>query len=334
MKALKIIGIILLSIIVLIAIAVAVLPSKAHVERSVVINAKPSLVYSQLSSMKKFNKWSPWTGIDPETVYNFEGPESGVGSKMSWQSDHQDVGSGSQSIVEAVPDKLIKSELAFDGFDNTAQATFTLNPEGEQTNVTWSFDSDFSGLMKLFGVMMDGQLGPYYEKGLAQLKEVVESLPQYSIQITQEETEPIYYIGIKSEVSLDDPNAIKEMMGQSFGELMGYVAAAGKQPAGMPICVYHDMGSDMIVMEPAIPTAESMEVKHDKIEAQQINASKVVKGIHLGDYEKLGASHDEITAYMQANNLTLNGNPWEQYVNDPSTVDTTKWETHIYYPVN
>ena len=129
MKALKIIGIILLVFVVLIAIAIAVLPSKAHVERSIVINSKPSLVYSQLNSMKKFNRWSPWAQIDPKTEYEYEGPNAGVGSKMNWKSDHKDVGSGSQWIVDSIPDQLVKSKILFGEFEDTSEATFTLSPE-------------------------------------------------------------------------------------------------------------------------------------------------------------------------------------------------------------
>lgn len=334
MKALKIIGIILLLIVVVIAIAIAVLPSKAHVERSIVINSAPSSVYSQLSSMKKFNKWSPWYGIDPETEYAYEGPETGVGSKMSWKSDHEDVRTGSQWIEEATPNQLIKTKLLFADFEDPAEVSFILSPEGENTQVNWTFDSNFSGIFKLIVPMMKTQIGSSFEQGLANLKDVVESMPQYTIEITEEETEPIYYIGIKSEVAPNDLVALQQQMATAYGQLMGYVASSGKSSAGMPICVYHDLDGDMMVMEPAIPMTEAVDVKHDRIEAHEIAASKVVKGVHLGDYRNLGTSHEEMRSYMQANNLSLNGSPWEQYVNDPTTVDTARWETHIYYPVN
>ena len=334
MKALKIIGIILLLFVVLIAIAVAVLPSKAHVERSIVINSKPSVVYSQLNGMKKINQWSPWAEIDPETEYVFEGPDAGVGSKMNWKSDHKDVGTGSQWIVEAIPDQLVKSKILFGDFEEASEATLTLSPQGENTEVTWAFDANFSGIWKIFTVMVDGQLGPYFENGLAKLNDIVKTMPQYSIEITEEEITPIFYIGIKSEVAPNDITAIQQQMAQAYGELMSYVSASGKSAAGMPICVYHDLDGDMMVMEPAIPMSEAVAVSHDKIEAHEIGASKVVKGIHFGDYRNLSASHEEMRAYMAANSLSINGNPWEQYVNDPGTVDTARWETHIYYPVN
>lgn len=334
MKVLKIVGIILALIVVVIAIAIAVLPSKAHLERSIVINSKPSVVYSQLNGMKKINQWSPWVEIDPGTEYTFEGPDTGVGSKMTWKSAHEDVRTGSQWIVEAIPDQLIKSKLLFDDFEDVSEATWTLSPQGENTEVTWAMDANFSGIWKIFAIMFESQAGPSFEKGLAKLKDIVMAMPQYAIEISEEETAPIFYIGIKSEVGQNDIAAIQGQMAQAYGELMGYVASSGKQPAGMPICVYHDLDSDMMVMEPAIPMSEVVDVRHDKIEAHEIGASKVVKGIHFGDYRNLSASHEEIRTYMEANSLSLSGNPWEQYVNDPGTVDTARWETHIYYPIN
>ncbi len=334
MKALKIIGIIVALIILLIGIAVAVLPSKAHVERSILIEAPAKVIYAQLIDFKKFNVWSPWANIDPDANYQYEGPEAGVGAKVRWESDHKDVGIGSQWIVEAIPNKFVKTEMIFGEFEDTSFAGFTLEEEGDATRLTWSFDSDFKAPYNLFVPMMDGQLGPYYETGLENLKAMVESMPAYAIDITTQNAGPIYYLGIKSEMSTQDPEQIKIKMEESFGALMSYMATIGKEAVDMPICLYFDVKAETIVMEPALPVDELLAVNEDKIEAGEIPEVKVVKGVHYGDYANLGKSHEEITTYIEENNLTFSGHIWEHYVNDPGQVtDTAKWETHIYYSI-
>ncbi len=335
MKALKIIGIIVVLIILIIGIAVAVLPSKAHVERSVMIEAPAKLVYAQLNDMKKFNDWSPWADIDPDAVYTYEGEASGVGSKMLWESEHKDVGVGSQWIVEAEPNVSVKTEMLFGEFEDTSFAEFTLEEMEGGTKVTWSFDSELKPPFNLIVPMMDGQLGPYYEKGLENLKSLVEAMPAYSIDITTQQAGPIYYLGIKSEIPSQDTEQMSAIIGQSLGTIMSYLGKTGKQASGMPICLYFDVKSDHVVMEPAIPVEELIAVDDNKIEAGEIPEVKVIKGVHYGDYAKLAASHKEIEKYIEDNNLTFGGHIWEHYVNDPGEVlDTAKWETHIYYAIN
>lgn len=93
-KALKF-GAIGLGVLILIVVAGAyAIPSEVSLERSVVVDAPPAGVYPHVSSFQNFNAWSPWAKIDPNAKYEFTGPESGVGSTMSWTSDHPNVGNG------------------------------------------------------------------------------------------------------------------------------------------------------------------------------------------------------------------------------------------------
>ncbi|HEY8934860.1 MAG TPA: SRPBCC family protein [Cyclobacteriaceae bacterium] len=177
MKALKIIGIIIIVIFLIVISLVLFLPPHAHVERSIVINAKPAQVFNQLNSFKNFNTWSPWAALDPNTKYEYSGPETGVGAFMSWSSEDKNVGSGTQKIIESEPDSHLKNEMTFGDFDGKAYAEFMLAPEGNATKVTWSYDGDMSGMYKILGLIMDKMLGPQYELGLSNLKKVVESQP-------------------------------------------------------------------------------------------------------------------------------------------------------------
>ena len=169
----------LVALIVLLAIVGLFLPSTVHLERSTVIAAPQSTVFTLLNSYKRFNEWSPWAGIDPETSYTYEGPDHGVGAKMSWQSENRDVGSGSQEITASRPWERVEAELDF-GPQGTAQAFFDVASEDTGTRVTWGFDTDFgyNPIQRYFGLLIEKFLGPQYEQGLASLKELAESLPQ------------------------------------------------------------------------------------------------------------------------------------------------------------
>jgi hypothetical protein len=150
------------------------LPASTHVERSVVIDRPPAQVFATVNSFQRFGEWSPWAAYDPSAKYTFEGPASGVGARMTW-TGNRSVGSGSQEIVESLPDRRVDIALNFDG--NPARAAYTLVPEGSGTRVTWSFDSHhgYNPMSRMFGLLFDRMLGPDYEQGLAKLKSLLES---------------------------------------------------------------------------------------------------------------------------------------------------------------
>ncbi len=152
------------------------LPQTVVVERSVTINKSPEKVFSIANNLSRFPEWSPWHEIDPQTNYEYQGPESGVGAKMMWNSEHKHVGTGSQEIIESVADEKVVIVLDF-GQQGKPIAEIHTTPEGDSTEVAWKLISDAEGniIGKYFNLMLDSMVGPMYEKGLAKLKTVAES---------------------------------------------------------------------------------------------------------------------------------------------------------------
>ena len=164
-----------LAVLVLVAIAY-ILPGSVQVERATVIDARPGDVFALVNSFEKFNAWSPWYEKDPEGDYRIEGPNEGVGARMTWASDKPGVGSGSQEIIESVPDKLVRTKLDF-GEMGDANAFFKIEPRGEdRTHLVWGFDTDLglNPISRYFGLMFEKWIGPDYENGLAKLKNLAE----------------------------------------------------------------------------------------------------------------------------------------------------------------
>ena len=94
MNILKKVSIIIVALVAGLFAVGLVLPKTAHVERSIVIEAPPVMVFTVLNGFRQFSRWSPWADIDPNATTTLEGPEAGVGSKMSW-SGNAEVGTGS-----------------------------------------------------------------------------------------------------------------------------------------------------------------------------------------------------------------------------------------------
>ena len=168
----------LIAVVVIVLVIGLLLPSKIQAERSIVIHAAPNAVFGFVNDFHKFNLWSPWAKLDPNTQYTFSGPASGLGAKMEWHSEHRNVGSGQQQIIVSKPDQQVQTALNF-GDMGTALATFDLGAAGTDTRVTWGFDQDtgYNLLGRYFGLMMDKFIGADYEQGLANLKTLAESTP-------------------------------------------------------------------------------------------------------------------------------------------------------------
>jgi len=154
------------------------LAERIHVERSAQIAASPAAMHALLNSFEKFDQWSPWADLDPGVKVERSGPASGVGARYAWHGNAE-VGAGSQEIIATTPDSSVQIRLVFDGFDQPSVSTFTIKPEGNGSLVTWAMDSELGSnpINRYFGLMMDKYIGQDYEKGLARLKALAESLP-------------------------------------------------------------------------------------------------------------------------------------------------------------
>lgn len=166
---------VLLGTLILLAVIGMFLPDNAQVERSIVINAPADEIFPHLNSMRAFHAWSPWTQVDPDTTYTFEGPEQGVGSRMTWSSGDERVGNGSREITASVPNKSVDTYLVF-GDEGDGKARFVLEPKGQGTRIRWEFETEFGWDLfgRYLGLMLDTMIGTSYDRGLKTLKERIE----------------------------------------------------------------------------------------------------------------------------------------------------------------
>ena len=176
MKALKIAGIVLLALVLVLGIAIAFQPSHAHIEKNIVINAPASAIFPHVSNFRNFNKWSPWDKMDPEVKHTYEGGDATVGARMNW--DGPKTGSGSQWTEEIEENKRIKNGMSFGDYGGKYYSEFILEPQGDATRVTWTYDGPNEGVGgKAMWIVMGMMLNSQYEQGLNDLKQVVESSP-------------------------------------------------------------------------------------------------------------------------------------------------------------
>ncbi len=189
MKILKIIGaIVMIAIIAFVAMALSASP-EGSIESSIVIDAPPEMVYEECVDIKKMDAWSPWHNLEP-SAFTYEGPASGVGARSVWSSENPELGNGSLEIIEAVPNKSLKTKMVFEGFNGQFYSWVKLEPQDEnKTEVVWGYNySDLDLIGRFFMSIMDinEEMTPKFEEGLADLKEIVESKPTPEPEMSEE----------------------------------------------------------------------------------------------------------------------------------------------------
>lgn len=168
------------AIVVVFAVVVAMQPTELVVTRSAYMAAPPEAPFAEVNDFRKWEAWNPWAKLDPAIKHTYDGAAEGVGSKYAWTGNSQ-VGEGRMTIAESVPHERIVIALEFiKPFPGKSTATFAFAPENEGTRVTWRMDGTNNFMAKAMGLFMsmDKMIGDQFDKGLADIKAVVENAPQ------------------------------------------------------------------------------------------------------------------------------------------------------------
>lgn len=141
------------------------LPGTWSAERTVVLSAAPGALYPLVEAPAAWRAWSEW----PEQGLVPDGPERGVGARLSW--DDPELGNGSFEIVEAVPQARVRYRVEVEGGSMRTEGTFLLAPEGAGTRVTWTEEGDFgwNPLMGYWARLMERAQGRELERALRRL---------------------------------------------------------------------------------------------------------------------------------------------------------------------
>ncbi len=313
------------------------LPSRAHVEREIFVDAPAATVFALVNDFRQIGKWSPWQEADPNARYEISGPRRGVGAMLAW--DGSIVGQGSQRIIESVPYQRVVSELDLGGQGN-AIATFTLQAAEAGTTVAWSFDASFglNLLGRFAGLMLDRIIGDDYESGLKNLKSMAERLPRADFSETEIETivveaQDIAYL---STTSIPLAAAISESMGDAYFRVLNFIDRNGLSEAGPAISISRGYRGQDLAFDAAIPVRGITEATPRSAQGVMLGmtyAGPAIRVKHVGPYLSLGQTHDKIAAYLAAYGIARNGDAWESYISDPTRSAEADLITYVYYPI-
>lgn len=170
---------VLLSLAVLLAafaIFVATRPDTYRVVRKATLAAPPAAVFAQVADFHRWQAWSPWAHLDPAMQVTYAGEAGAVGSVYAWTGNDK-VGAGRMTLVRSQPPARLDIRLEFlRPLASTSETSFAFAPAPGGTEATWDLvgHNDYLGKLASVFLNLDSMIGGDFERGLAQLKAVVE----------------------------------------------------------------------------------------------------------------------------------------------------------------
>lgn len=155
---------------VVLIIVIALQPSDFKIERSEVVAASPEIVHGQVNDFTRWERWSPWAKMDPETKTTISADPAGEGATYAWESGK--TGAGIMLITESTPEAIAIDLDFVKPFKAENKVLFTFAPIHGGTQITWSMTGKNNFVGKAFGLFfdMDEMVGGDFEKGLKDIK--------------------------------------------------------------------------------------------------------------------------------------------------------------------
>ena len=154
-------------VLALAAVGTLLLPRHVHVERQATLPGDAEQVIALAASNTGYQRFNPYLSADPALKIAPFGPEAGVGSGFAF--DGKD-GTGTPTLT-GVSAEAVTYTIDMGPMGQPVQSIVTA--EGaDGTTVTWRVESDlgFTPMFRVFGLFMDGMMGPTFELGLGDIR--------------------------------------------------------------------------------------------------------------------------------------------------------------------
>ncbi len=306
---------------------------KYHVKRSILINSPMETIRNVLLNFHQWIPWSPWLISEPDAKLSYSESQGTPGSYYSWNGKL--VGKGKMTLTAIDEQKLEMQLNLLSPFKTQSQVWFDLLPEKHGTRVVWNMHGKLPFFLFFMLKTMKSWIGMDYQRGLAMLKEYIETGMVLSrVEIIGKTTlTPTPYIGISGICALEDLGKIMPPLFQKLGEFAKTQQLASNSP---PFSIYNhiNMYTQKVDYTCATPVPKDTPVTDD-LEYGELPALPVLQVNHTGRYENLGNAWSSAAAYARANKIKLRKSPkgFEYYPDDPAEIELKDLKTIVYLPL-
>lgn len=143
------------------------------------------------------------------------------------------------------------------------------------------------------------------------------------------EIEPRHAAVIRAEVPMAE---LRDVFDRGFHAVMSAVQASGAQIIGPPFGFYPRMPSETVEVLVGFPVDRAIALAGD-VEPFTLPGGTVLTGVHVGPYETMMETYDQLMAWVKREGIELGPAMWETYLTDPGEAPPSEWRTELYWPV-
>lgn len=251
----------LLIVFVLAVVVGACLPDHGRIERSVEVSSPVRQVFDSVDTFHRYSEWAALRRYDPQALVQLEGPESGVGAKVTWNGAN--VGQGALSILSTEQDAEVRMGLDNDWAGENKTYTVTLVPStnGKTVRIKWAYDVDYGWNLRsrYAGLYIHGAPDQQVQSYLANLAAMLATFPNVDykdqdIQVVDVAAKPVLLISTKAKRTLDE---VAEATDAAVATLEAVIKKAGLEAIGPAMTITTNWGDENYVYDVAIPVNAS-----------------------------------------------------------------------------
>lgn len=240
-------------------------------------------------------------------------------------------------VVDEKASTWIESKLTFlKPWKSFADVHLKLEEKERKTEVTWSMDSALPIFLFWMKPMMVAVIGMDYARGLAMLKDRLETgeIPS-KLQFPGPQTlKGFSYVGIRRECGIPE---LGERMTEDFGRLKRWFFDEGLTPSDIPISIYHQWEpvKERVEYTSAFPVVAVPSDLPDGFVSDAVPDCNTFPIRHTGAYRHLGNAWSAGIARGR-NKLIRQSraiHPFERYETPPGEVPEDETITVVHFPL-
>lgn len=307
--------------------------SSFTVSKSILIKAPLEKVYAAVAEFRQWPKWSPWLICDPACRVNF----AEDGRKYHW--DGPVAGTGTMTVLAKVPQRTIRYRLMMmKPVNSISEVAFDVRAKDKETEVIWNMEGSLPIFLFFVKGTMKAAIGMDYTRGLAMLKDYVEtgSVPSKLEFPSQASVAAFRYAGIRTKSAISE---LGPKMEECFEKLRTWHKEQNIKPSGKAFSIYHRWDpvrgkAEFTCGYPLAPDAATPQLPSGAVVADYPACSaEVIRHTgpyrHVGNAWAAGMARTRAKVFQQSKDV----DPFEIYENEPKETPPEKLVTAVHFPV-
>lgn len=204
------------------------------------------------------------------------------------------------------------------------------NPD--TTTVQWqlSLDGGWNPLTRIRTYRVMGSLGDSMGKSLVDLRDLIAKEGVYGIDIREVTTTDSFLVMKKTAFSA--PPTTEQLYGL-FQELRAYGSHHGVVRTGYPMVNVTQTSRDQFLVNAALPIDRKIPATPDFLSRSLVHGKYLMTEVKGGTWT-IGEAFRSMQNYVDDHQRTSMAIPFQSLITDRSQeVDTSRWETKIYFPI-